>query len=381
MPLSSASGAGGSGPGPGDSLPYASGLRDTPSVVNLASLEAEEHMLEHLRRDRQRAASDISSHTHHTHGSHGHGHSQARVSCTSEAISEADDGVEEDESGEGEAFPIPVPLPPLFAVTAPLVRMGMMNVVDDSFTRCFKSQKRVNWNWNCYLWPAWAMGLVFRYVILFPLRLLALLLGFAMVILVMPVMNVLRLVMNTKSMETTLIQLFASSFVASWSGVVRIHGLRPTPRPGKPAGVFVANHSSMIDFILLLQSHPYAVVGQKHAGWVGMLQDHVLESLNCVWFNRGESKDRRIVADRLQAHAHDPSKADNPMLVFPEGECCGCWRDINAASVSGAHEHRLRPCAAPSVPALTCSQPRLLLPCLTPSTPFLSDSFPLQARA
>lgn len=52
-----------------------------------------------------------------------------------------------------------------------------------------------------------------------------------------------------------------------------------------------------------------------------MLQDHVLGSLNCVWFNRGETKDRRIVAERLKKHAHDPSKADNPLLVFPEGAC------------------------------------------------------------
>lgn len=49
----------------------------------------------------------------------------------------------------------------------------------------------------------------------------------------------------------------------------------------------MANHSSMIDFIILLQSHPYAVVGQHHPGWVGMLQDHLLGALNCVWFNRG----------------------------------------------------------------------------------------------
>ena len=48
--------------------------------------------------------------------------------------------------------------------------------------------------------------------------------------------------------------------------------MRPTPRPGQPAGVFVANHSTMCDFILLLQSHPYAVVGQHHPGWVGFLQ-------------------------------------------------------------------------------------------------------------
>jgi glycerol-3-phosphate O-acyltransferase 3/4 len=119
----------------------------------------------------------------------------------------------------------------------------------------------------------------------------------------------------------SLIQLLASAFVTSWSGVVRIHGIRPTPRPGQPAGVFVANHSSMIDFILLLQSHPYAVVGQHHGGWVRFFQDSILGSLHCLWFNRGENKDRKIVADRISAHSHDPSRNHTPLLVFPEGTC------------------------------------------------------------
>lgn len=37
------------------------------------------------------------------------------------------------------------------------------------------------------------------------------------------------------------------------SGVIRIHGIRPQPRDGQPAGIFVANHTSMIDFMVLLQ--------------------------------------------------------------------------------------------------------------------------------
>ena len=218
-------------------------LGTTPSVINLAGLEAEARMLDELRH-RTRAHSDQTSHA----GGGG-------------VVAGADGEQHTPRSGtEG-----PPPLPPLFAVAAPLVRMGMMNVVDDSFTRCFKSQKRVPWNWNLYLWPAWALGLVFRYVLLFPCRLLALMLGFLTIFTLMPVAKLLSYFMDTKKMETAIIQLFASSFVASWSGIVRIHGLRPTPRPGKPAGVFVANHSSMIDFIILLQSHPYA------GEWMGPL--------------------------------------------------------------------------------------------------------------
>jgi glycerol-3-phosphate O-acyltransferase 3/4 len=110
-----------------------------------------------------------------------------------------------------------------------------------------------------------------------------------------------------------LLQLLASAFIASWSGVIRIHGIRPTPRPGKTTGVFVANHSSMIDFIILLQSHPYAVVGQKHPGWVGFLQDYILSPLHPLWFNRGESKDRRAVADFMSAHCKDPKNNACPL--------------------------------------------------------------------
>jgi glycerol-3-phosphate O-acyltransferase 3/4 len=168
---------------------------------------------------------------------------------------------------------------------------------------------------------AWALGVVLRYVVLFPLRLLALICGFSIVGVCFPVVKILGHFINTSRMEIGLIQLLATAFVMSWSGVVRIHGIRPTPRPGQPAGVFVANHSSMIDFLILLQSHPYAVVGQHHPGWVGFFQDSLLRSLHCLWFNRGENKDRKIVADRISSHSHDPTKNHTPLLVFPEGTC------------------------------------------------------------
>ena len=77
----------------------------------------------------------------------------------------------------------------------------------------------------------------------------------------------------------------------------------------------------MIDFIILLQSHPYAVVGQKHGGWVGFMQDHVLSAIKCVWFNRGESEDKRATANRMVAHVRDPANSKFPLLIFPEGTC------------------------------------------------------------
>ncbi|MBA0712151.1 hypothetical protein Golax_011270, partial [Gossypium laxum] len=96
-------------------------------------------------------------------------------------------------------------------------------IVDDSFTRCFKSNPPEPWNWNVYLFPLWCCGV------------------------------------------RALVELICSFFVASWTGVINYHGPRPSMRPKQ---VFVANHTSMIDFIILEQMSSFAVIMQKHPGWV-----------------------------------------------------------------------------------------------------------------
>ncbi|KAL0356516.1 UNVERIFIED_CONTAM: Glycerol-3-phosphate acyltransferase 9 [Sesamum calycinum] len=116
--------------------------------------------------------------------------------------------------------------------------------------------------------------------------------------------------------ERGLVELICSFFVASWTGVVKYHGPRPSMRPKQ---VFVANHTSMIDFIVLEQMTAFAVIMQKHPGWVGLLQSTILESLGCIWFNRSESKDREIVARKLREHVNGAD--NNPLLIFPEGTC------------------------------------------------------------
>ncbi|KAL6176323.1 hypothetical protein ACLB2K_052957 [Fragaria x ananassa] len=87
-----------------------------------------------------------------------------------------------------------------------------------------------------------------------------------------------------------------SFFVASWTGVVKYHGPRPSIRPKQ---VFVANHTSMIDFIILEQVTAFAVIMQKHPGWVG--KRYGLYSF-----------------PRLRDHVVGP---DNNPLIFPKGTC------------------------------------------------------------
>ena len=113
-------------------------------------------------------------------------------------------------------------------------------------------------------------------------------------------------------------QFISSAFLVSWSAAIRYHGPRPTR---KANAVWVANHTSMIDYALLCAYTPFAVVSyrsgdepsdvwrrvvlrqptplmdvpqimQIHPGWVGFIQKRVLRSLGCIYFNRTEVRAR-----------------------------------------------------------------------------------------
>ncbi|MCO5598927.1 hypothetical protein L7F22_053026 [Adiantum nelumboides] len=149
-------------------------------------------------------------------------------------------------------------------------------------------------------------------------RFLLLLVGWIIFLaLFFPVHSVLRSHDHLRqTLERGLVEFMCSVFVASWTGVVKYHGPRPSRRPKQ---VFVANHTSMIDFVILEQMTAFAVIMQKHPGWVGLLQTTILENLGCIWFNRTEAKDREIVAKKIKQHIEDSER--NPLLIFPEGTC------------------------------------------------------------
>lgn len=50
--------------------------------------------------------------------------------------------------------------------------------VKDSFSQCFVGSTPQPWNWNWYLFPAWVLGVLFRYLFLFPLRICLFITGF-----------------------------------------------------------------------------------------------------------------------------------------------------------------------------------------------------------
>eukprot|EP00475_Leptophrys_vorax_P030294 TRINITY_DN4527_c0_g1_i3.p1 TRINITY_DN4527_c0_g1~~TRINITY_DN4527_c0_g1_i3.p1 ORF type:complete len:366 (+),score=86.48 TRINITY_DN4527_c0_g1_i3:56-1153(+) len=200
----------------------------------------------------------------------------------------------------------------------PSIAQGVELIAQDDFSRCFRENPPEPWNWNAYLYVLWCLGVVFRYVILLPLRILSLLLGF---ILFAIGFATVRFVYKSdkhkrQSWERRLIRFLAGSFVFSWHGVIRYHGVIPKRAVNQ---IYVANHTSMIDLIILEQMNTFSAVGQKHPGWVGFLQNDVLGCLGCIWFNRNEQNDRKLTSTKIKEHIMNPDS--NRLLIFPEGTC------------------------------------------------------------
>jgi len=190
-------------------------------------------------------------------------------------------------------------------------------IIDDSFNRCFQENDEVAWNFNFYLLPLWWCGWVVRNAVLFPLRL-----GFilsASAVFTVTFMFAHYCTPRRWGFERKLVELYAAAFVVSWTGVIKYHGPRPT-RTGKVGGmVYVSNHTSMIDYLVLTQVSPFAVIQQKHKGWVGLLQRTAMNAIDCIEFNRTDIKDRHTVTERLKQHVSDDTRL--PLLIFPEGTC------------------------------------------------------------
>jgi glycerol-3-phosphate O-acyltransferase 3/4 len=189
-------------------------------------------------------------------------------------------------------------------------------LVDDSFLRCFKSSADDPWNWNFYLFPLWCCGVFIRNFILFPLRVITLLTGFLLFFIGFSIAGIFLSGTRRKHTERALVRFLARAFTVSWTGVVRYHGPRPVPTPGR---VWVANHTSMIDYAVLCAFTPFAAIMQLHPGWVGMMQKRYLSALGCLWFNRTQSKDRALVQQRMRDHVWATDAT--PLLIFPEGTC------------------------------------------------------------
>ncbi|XP_075989589.1 glycerol-3-phosphate acyltransferase 4 isoform X3 [Anticarsia gemmatalis] len=208
-----------------------------------------------------------------------------------------------------------------------LVKAGMESIIEDQVTSVFEAEELRSWNlltrtnrqYEFLTWRLtiiWAMGFVVRYFFLLPLRIMIFFIG----VIVMVLSTWLLSMIPFDGLRGKLGRIsYMTSFrilVRSISLVATFHDEEYAP---KGNGFCCANHTSVIDVAILSNKTCFSLIGQRHGGFLGLLQRALARASPHIWFERSEVKDRHAVARRLKEHI---SVADNPpILIFPEGTC------------------------------------------------------------
>ncbi|KAI9488819.1 hypothetical protein BDB00DRAFT_846286 [Zychaea mexicana] len=154
-----------------------------------------------------------------------------------------------------------------------------------------------------------------RYGVLLPIRLASLSAATIAFFVSLPI----AVTLESKSMVSTLVKYYCKGILFSLGTIPRYLGNKPCL---SEPHVFVANHTSYLDYILVSACRfPNAVVMARHGGALGFLQNNGLNFLHSMTFDRSNTEERKDLAGRLRKHVMNPTTWPNPMIIFPEGTC------------------------------------------------------------
>jgi len=206
-------------------------------------------------------------------------------------------------------------------------KAGVEAIIEDQVTSRFRAEELSTWNLltrtnqnyqfrSKRLCALWGVGFFIRYFILFPFRLALALFGIGLLVVVTAVIGYLppgklKQILN-RYFTLVCYRILARSF----SAIITYHNRENMARP---KGICVANHTTPIDVVVLSCDNVYAMVGQKHGGFLGVMQTALHRATDHIWFERSEANDRMAVSRRLKEHVEDAEKL--PILIFPEGTC------------------------------------------------------------
>lgn len=179
----------------------------------------------------------------------------------------------------------------------------------DDFSDCFRATSPYEMNKSGILY---IFSFLVRYFILFPLKVLVLILGIVLIgfyFLVGNYFNYYEIVQHS-------FLLFNKLMIFSFNFRVKHFGSKV--RISEPH-VYVSNHTSFIDYIVL-SSHKFshACISEWHGGLFGFILMNILSKNGSVGFKRSDKQDRSQVLTKIKEHIH---KNRAPMLIFPEGTC------------------------------------------------------------
>ncbi|XP_011063236.1 PREDICTED: glycerol-3-phosphate acyltransferase 3 isoform X1 [Acromyrmex echinatior] len=207
------------------------------------------------------------------------------------------------------------------------IRAGVEAIIEDEVTSRFEAEELKNWNlltrtnrhYEFISWKLtfiWMFGFVMRYCFLLPLRIFICFVGVLHLVVItfligfLPNGRIKRWANNQGSLIAFRIM------SRSISSMITIHNPEYKPKNG---GMCVSNHTSTLDVCILSTQTTFSLIGQRHGGFLGLLQRALARASPHIWFERSEVKDREAVAIRLKKHVSDPTNP--PILIFPEGTC------------------------------------------------------------
>jgi glycerol-3-phosphate O-acyltransferase 3/4 len=190
-----------------------------------------------------------------------------------------------------------------------MVTMGSHALESDDFTRCFQpiSPMELDTSGIFYIF-----SFAIRYFVLFPFRLVLLTLCFGVFLLM--ILKAVLLKSDVQSDDAFAFILRALAFIMN----AQLTHFGEKRRLREPH-IYVANHTSFVDFILLSSyKFSHACISENHGGLFGLLFKSFLFRNGSIAFKRSERLDRRLVVGKLREHVRSNAA---PMLVFPEGTC------------------------------------------------------------
>ncbi|XP_055703529.1 glycerol-3-phosphate acyltransferase 3 isoform X3 [Phlebotomus papatasi] len=206
------------------------------------------------------------------------------------------------------------------------VKAGMEAIIEDDVTSRFEAEELKNWNlltrtnrhyefisWR--LTVIWMCGFFVRYAVLMPLRVLICFFGVMWLVVCTALVGSLPDNEFKRWTVPPILRHCFSILASSVSTVITYHNEENRP----VNGICVANHTSPIDALVLMHDNCYSLIGQRHGGFLGVLQRALARASPHIWFERAEAKDRLAVAQRLRHHVSNPRNP--PILIFPEGTC------------------------------------------------------------
>lgn len=192
---------------------------------------------------------------------------------------------------------------------ADFVAFGIKALHKDDFTKCFKPIHSDELDGSGIFY---VFSLLIRYTAILPLRIalflactLAFLLGFLW-----------ALATGSEDCMQRMFLFYIRVFTLIFGANVKHHGSK---RHLAEPHVFVANHTSFLDFIVL-SSHKFchASISEMHGGLFGFLFRTFLSRNGSLLFKRSDRSDRAKVLGMVRDHM---KKNRAPMLIFPEGTC------------------------------------------------------------